>query len=292
MATNMQVFSRYVKQPQPHQESHSKRQEGIALIALLVAINVLSIWIIAVVPQWVNQVQRQQERELIYRGTAIAKAIVAYREDFPAEVLTDLEPLVEHRYLRPSCLRDPFTPDGEWRLLLSSADLNTLVSAIQLGQIEQLIFDQADHISGSALVGVASQSTAKAILKYNPMESLTAANPAGGGNPFAKAAQQDAFALVDRDDDRDEPDGFGDEDGEKGKPLDPNYVRNWYFLAGLADIEGGQTGALQQPGEEARQTLQGIFNRKTGRQNRPGAGQNPFAGSRPKKNKNLFDNQP
>jgi hypothetical protein len=70
-----------------------------------------------------HELQREREEELFWRGQQIAIAIARYAQDHGGQPPLKLEDLAERfdlngrpkRYLRPSALRDPMTPKGDWR---------------------------------------------------------------------------------------------------------------------------------------------------------------------------------
>ncbi|ODS59457.1 MAG: hypothetical protein ABS36_00535 [Acidobacteria bacterium SCN 69-37] len=78
------------------------------MVALLVAMAVTAVWMGAALPAWRQQVQREKEAELIFRGEAIARAIYLYRQKNGQSLPPNLDTLVNQRFLRRKYL-DPIT---------------------------------------------------------------------------------------------------------------------------------------------------------------------------------------
>jgi type II secretory pathway pseudopilin PulG len=81
---------------------------GYIMVALLVAMAVTAVWMGAALPAWRQQVQREKEAELIFRGEAIARAIYLYRQKNGQNLPPNLDTLVSQRYLRKKYI-DPIT---------------------------------------------------------------------------------------------------------------------------------------------------------------------------------------
>ena len=83
-------------------------ERGYAMAGLLVAIAVMGILMSAALPVWRTYMQREKEAELLFRGEQYVRAIDLYQRRFPGAYPTDLEALVEGRFLRRLYL-DPMT---------------------------------------------------------------------------------------------------------------------------------------------------------------------------------------
>jgi type II secretory pathway pseudopilin PulG len=81
---------------------------GFVMVALLVAMAVTAVWMSALLPAWRQQVQREKEAELIFRGEAIARAIYLYRQKNGQNLPPSLDTLVSQRFLRQKYI-DPIT---------------------------------------------------------------------------------------------------------------------------------------------------------------------------------------
>ena len=113
--------------------SHS--EGGYTLVALLAMMTVLALFAMAVAPSMKQQVQREKEKEAIFRGEQVADAIRDYyRYRFTMMRLTgdqalptSMDQLVQgvpipggsktRQILRSSAARDPLTIEGEWRFI-------------------------------------------------------------------------------------------------------------------------------------------------------------------------------
>ena len=90
-------------------------ERGYAMAGLLVAIAVMGVLMSAALPVWRTYMQREKEAELVFRGQQYMRAIDLYQRRFPGAYPTDLEALVEGRFLRRLYL-DPMT-GGSFRVL-------------------------------------------------------------------------------------------------------------------------------------------------------------------------------
>jgi type II secretory pathway pseudopilin PulG len=81
---------------------------GFVMVALLVAMAVTAVWMGALLPAWRQQMQREKEAELIFRGESIARAIYLYRQKNGQNLPPSLDTLVSQRFLRKKYI-DPIT---------------------------------------------------------------------------------------------------------------------------------------------------------------------------------------
>jgi len=104
-------------------------------VALLAVMTLLSLFALAAAPSMRQQLQRQREKEAIFRGEQVADAIRSYyltrgiqtRGQGDQALPTSIDQLLEgvpiqggsknRQILRPSAARDPLTTDGEWRFV-------------------------------------------------------------------------------------------------------------------------------------------------------------------------------
>ena len=89
------------------------------MAVLLVGLSIMGILMSMALPVWSQQARREREVELIFRGEQYARAIELYQRRQPGALPTDLDMLVEQRYLRRR-YGDPMMGDGEFRLLRQS----------------------------------------------------------------------------------------------------------------------------------------------------------------------------
>ena len=105
-------------------------ERGYAMAGLLVAIGVMGILMSAALPVWRTYMQREKEAELLFRGEQYVRAIDLYQRRFPGAYPTDLEALVEGRFLRRLYL-DPMT--GEPFRVLTQGSAATALGEASAG---------------------------------------------------------------------------------------------------------------------------------------------------------------
>ena len=89
------------------------RQHGYALAAVLISVALMSIVMTALLPVWRQQMQREREAELAFRGEQYARAIYLYTVKNGGQHPPSIDALVQGRYLRKK-YKDPMTEDGEF----------------------------------------------------------------------------------------------------------------------------------------------------------------------------------
>lgn len=108
------------------EESNSKSESGMSLLAVMAAMTLFAIALLAIAPSVQISVQREKELEAIRRGEEIAEAIKQYVEFYQGRKLPDsMDELLEglpagtkkRMILRPSAATDPLSEDGKWRLI-------------------------------------------------------------------------------------------------------------------------------------------------------------------------------
>lgn len=94
---------------------------GYTLVALVVAVAVMSILVAAALPFWSQIIKRDKEAELVFRGLQYAEAIRVFQLRFN-RLPNTLDELIE---VNPRCIRrlwkDPMTEHGEWDLVRGTA---------------------------------------------------------------------------------------------------------------------------------------------------------------------------
>src|SRR5262245_10300780 len=124
-----------------------KRNEGgYALIGLMAVMMFALILTTAAAPTLRQEMQREKEEEMLWRGQQVALGIKRYRQDRGGIFPTDLNDLIKvtevngkrKRYLRPSAMCDPMMPctgENNWRLVHPGDPLPAeLLSAISESQ--------------------------------------------------------------------------------------------------------------------------------------------------------------
>ena len=85
------------------------------MAGLLVAIAVMGITLSMIMPTWRTWAQREKEAELIFRGEQYMHAIELYQRRFAGAYPTDMQLLIDQRFLRKA-FTDPMT-GGEFEIL-------------------------------------------------------------------------------------------------------------------------------------------------------------------------------
>jgi type II secretory pathway pseudopilin PulG len=106
-------------------------QNGYTLAGVLVLIAIMSIFMAMSVPIWDRIKQRENEDELVFRGTEYVEAIARYHKRFNSYP-PDLKTLFDQKFVR-KLYKDPMTESGEWKVLHPDSLVQTGVA----GQIEQ-----------------------------------------------------------------------------------------------------------------------------------------------------------
>lgn len=144
-------------------------RRGAALIMLLLILSVMAVGLLAAVPLWQTQMQREKEAELIFRGRQIVEAVRVYAARYPGQYPESLEELYEKRCLR-RLYADPMTPGGEWNLLLLPGDAGTGTG----GSAQRVLLVPEKRISAvqaPRLIGVVSSSTKTSFKIFNRASS-------------------------------------------------------------------------------------------------------------------------
>jgi type II secretory pathway pseudopilin PulG len=92
------------------------RSDGYAMAALLVALGVMAVAISMLLPVWRQQVQREKEEELIFRGRQYARAVELFQRRYRGASPPDVDVLVDQKFLRKK-YQDPMVEDGEFEIL-------------------------------------------------------------------------------------------------------------------------------------------------------------------------------
>lgn len=104
--------------------------QGFTYLGALIIVVILSISLTAASKYWSTVVQREREKELIFRGDKIRRAIESYYKSAPAgrifaypqslqSLIKDERYLDTRKHIRKIYL-DPMAEDGEWALVRDS----------------------------------------------------------------------------------------------------------------------------------------------------------------------------
>jgi type II secretory pathway pseudopilin PulG len=80
------------------------------MAALLVGLSVMAVFMSAALPVWSQQMKREREEELIWRGNQYARAVGLFQRKFANAFPPTIDILVEQRFLRKK-YKDPMTND-------------------------------------------------------------------------------------------------------------------------------------------------------------------------------------
>ncbi len=101
----------------PGERTRMKQPPGYILIMLILVIAIMGLGLMMAVPVWQTQIQRENEEELIFRGSQYVEAVRLFQLKNPGSFPKTLEELVEKKCIR-RLYKDPMTPGGEWNLIL------------------------------------------------------------------------------------------------------------------------------------------------------------------------------
>ena len=93
------------------------KNNGYALLIAIVAINVLTILLLAARTLWETEIRRELEEELIFRARQYVQAIEMYKKKNSNLDPKDFKILVEKKFLR-KLYQDPLSKTGKWDVVL------------------------------------------------------------------------------------------------------------------------------------------------------------------------------
>jgi len=84
--------------------------DGYILVALLIGIAIAAVWMGALLPAWRQQVIREREAELVFRGEQYSRAILLYSQKMNGALPGSVDDLISQHVLRHKW-NDPITDD-------------------------------------------------------------------------------------------------------------------------------------------------------------------------------------
>lgn len=158
---------------------------GFTLAGALVILAVLAIFMALSVPLWTRIKQRENEKELIFRGKEYMEAIGRYQAKF-GTYPNDLDTLLKLKMIR-KLYKDPMTKSGKWKVLHPDSLVQTGAAGQQNkivtggGQEEEDQNDDEDKVeedkdksdeepeveTTGPVVGVVSRSKKTSIMVYD-----------------------------------------------------------------------------------------------------------------------------
>ena len=141
---------------------------GYVLIMLMMAVFLIAIGLLVAVPVLQTEVQREKEEELIFRGRQYAEAVRIFVQKNPGKYPASLKELLDKKCIR-RLYRDPFGPDGQWNVVLTTGKGPTGKESAQ----EVLVAPERSlpAIKNPMILGVVSSSTARSVKIYLDQES-------------------------------------------------------------------------------------------------------------------------
>lgn len=132
-------------------------ERGYTLLALIVAIAVMSILMAAAMPIWSHVMKREREKELLFRGNQYIEALDRFYRKF-GRLPLKLEELHKTKCIR-RLYPDPMTKDGKWELIYFKVGAQQARRRMPGGE-------SAQPLSAGSIIGVVSKSPQKSILIY------------------------------------------------------------------------------------------------------------------------------
>jgi len=93
-----------------------QNERGYAMVALLVALGIMTIMLSVAMPVWKQTAQREKEEELIFRGQQYVHAIGLFQRKYANAFPPNIDALVEQRFIRKK-YKDPITREDFQPLL-------------------------------------------------------------------------------------------------------------------------------------------------------------------------------
>lgn len=90
--------------------SRTLDDQGYVMAVLLIGMAITAVWMSALLPAWRQQVTRQREQDLIFRGEQYARAVALFYVRNQCTLPTNVDDLVARKFLRKKW-KDPITND-------------------------------------------------------------------------------------------------------------------------------------------------------------------------------------
>lgn len=100
-------------------QTHSPlcENKGYALLVAIIALNILTILLLAARTLWETEIRRDLEEELIFRARQYVQAIEQYKKKNNNMDPKDFKTLVEKKFLR-KLYQDPLSDSGTWDVVM------------------------------------------------------------------------------------------------------------------------------------------------------------------------------
>lgn len=140
---------------------------GYIMVVLLISMAITAVWMTAALPSWRQQVIREREAELIFRGEAYARAIQLYRQKNNQNLPPNVDILVSQKYLRKK-YKDPIT--GKDFLVVGGVGLQP--GGVGVPQTGTGVPSNG-AVGGAGIIGVRSTSNDQSIRIYNNQQTYS-----------------------------------------------------------------------------------------------------------------------
>ena len=233
------------------------REAGYVLFGIAIGLVILGISMTAAVPLWQKIVQREREKELIFRGYQYMQAIELYQRKFPGAYPPNIDILVDGKFLRRE-YKDPFseTEEGSFCLIrqlspeLSQGARQQQEAAARAAGITDLNRSRARLTTPGQPTGGRFQST---------MGRGATDQSMGGIVGVASASDEETFYKV---------------------PGKEKY-KDWLFVYGAQQQAGRPAVVIQQGGQQRGQQGGQQRGQQRGQPGGRAAAQSPFPGLPP-----------
>jgi type II secretory pathway pseudopilin PulG len=167
-----------------------KQRPGYTFLILMVMITILVIGLMAAVPIWKTQVQRESEEELIFRGGQYVEAVRLFQKKNPGRFPASIEEMIKARCLRKP-FPDPMTRDGKWDVILQAEGSGPSArpgqgagqpgragsggsAAPSVNRVFIVPEESLDSVQNPRILGVVSRSTRTSIRLYRDQDVYSA----------------------------------------------------------------------------------------------------------------------
>lgn len=136
-----------------------KAQQGIALLAAIIALNIFAILSLMAYSMWETEIQRDMEEELLFRAGQYRMAIEFYAKENNNLYPRDFDVLYEKKFIR-QLFKDPMTEDGKWNYVMRGGTT---------GKNDLLIVPESmleEYLNKARIVGVVSTSPEEGFKEY------------------------------------------------------------------------------------------------------------------------------
>lgn len=228
-----------------------QREAGYVLFGIAIGLVILGIAMTAAVPLWQKIVQREREKELIFRGYQYMQAIELYQRKYPGAYPPNLDILIDEKFLRRE-YKDPFsdTEDGSFRFI------RQLSPELQQGAQQQ-------QEAAARAAGISDLNRSQGRMRTPGLQTPGA--PGGTGSQTGLPGRQFQSTMGRGASDQSMGGIVGvasssDEETFYKVPGKEKY-KDWLFVYGAQQQQGGRPVPPVQPGQagqagQARQAVQ------------------------------------